>query len=164
MFISMMFKRDSYMRLGTVHPLLTAYNSNPSKENEEKLNEFFLTSGKKGIPLPSGRFGNELGYCLEMQLYNSALYILKNNEKINVELDSVSSQYGGKDIWNAYDCFLFSKTYLSDMLELSESDIIKKYPEIREQLLGNLEAMDELEVSLEKMFSKTKNDNNLFRK
>lgn len=43
-----------------------------------------------------------------MQQCLGALYIIQNADELEINLESVSSEYGGKDVWDAQQTFEFS--------------------------------------------------------
>ena len=91
--------------------LCNALNDFSQDENEKTTKNLkgIVKAFEGGMPLPSGRYGNSLAVALEMQQYQCADFMIKNAQELGIDLESVSSEYGGKNVWNAERTFEFSQ-------------------------------------------------------
>lgn len=80
------------------------------------------------MPLPSGRWGNSLAVALEMQSYQGALLIIKNATALGIDLNAISSEYGGTNPWNAKEVFELSQLGFTTQKISAEDEIFKLYP------------------------------------
>ena len=121
------------------------------------------------MPLPSGRYGNVLAVALEMQQYKGALFLMKHAKKLEINLNAVSSEYGGENIWNVKQVFKASLEGF-DTIRIKENDeCYKEYPSIIQEKNNNIDAVAEIELFLQKDFEredttgKKNNENQIYK-
>lgn len=130
--------------LFALYKVLNDFSNNENVEKTEQLS-IITKASKSGMPLPSGRWGNALAVALEMKFYQGALFMIENAEELEIDLDAVSSEYGGKNIWNAQQTFELSQLGF-EMTKLADDDeFYKDYPEIRKANNNNID--DAIEIS-----------------
>lgn len=117
--------RSAYNNFWSLCVALNDFALNENPDTTEQLKSIIEMSNivNNGMPLPSGRYGTALAVALEMQLYKGALFMIKNANELGIDLDSVSSEYGGKNVWSAQQTFEisqlgFEKTKVTDDDEL----------------------------------------------
>lgn len=97
----------AYSEFAFLVGILKKYQYDKSAQNERLLN-FAIEHCKVGMPLPSGRWGNQLAVALEMRLYEGAKYMIENAEKFDIDLNRVSSVQGGESPWSAEEVYQLS--------------------------------------------------------
>lgn len=138
--------------------LYNALNDFSLDENEETTKNLKVIAGmsKGGMPLPSSRYGNSLAVALEMQLYKGALFMIKNADDLEIDLESISSEYGMKNVWSAQQTFEFSQLGF-EMTKIADDDqLYKDYPWSVQFNNSNIDAALEISTILQ---GKTKGNN-----
>lgn len=123
-------KRD-YENFNLLCDKLDRYGYEQSPENERALYWVANALSQQGLPLPSGRYGNVLAVALEMHMYVGALYFIQNAEQLEINLESVSNECDGADIWDAQQTLEFSKSYFDDQKISDDDEIYREYPDDR---------------------------------
>lgn len=119
--------RTAYSHFGNLYNALNDFSYNQDTETTNQLSAI-IQGSQVGMPLPSGRYGNALAVALEMQFYQGALFMIKNAEKLGINLSSVSSEYGGRNIWDLQTAFEFSKTGFKMTKIPLDDPFYKDYP------------------------------------
>lgn len=96
----------SYRDFAFLVSSLTKYQYDKTDENKKRLD--LAIEYSRGMPLPSGRWGNPLAVALEMRLYEGAKYIIEDAEKFDIDLNHVSSDLGGGNPWSAEEVYQLS--------------------------------------------------------
>jgi len=119
--------RTAYSHFAILYNALNDFSYNQDTETTNQLSAITQLS-QVGMPLPSGRYGNALAVALEMQFYQGALFMIKNAEELGINLASVSSEYGGRNVWDLPTTFEFSKRgFKMTKLQLDDP-VYKDYP------------------------------------
>lgn len=121
--------KAAFANFANVYSALSSYNNNPTNENAKILSIVAKTT-TSGMPLPSGKWGTILAVALEMNLYTSALFLIENSEIFGINLNSISSSFGGNDFLNAYDTFKLSATDFDFELIPERHPLFSQYPEV----------------------------------
>ena len=141
--IQMEQMRTMYSRFAVWNNTLTEYEYSG---DVEKLKAMLKVQVNNVFPLPSGRFGNVLAVALEMQHYKGALFIIQNAKDLGIDLHSVSSEYGGREVWNAKQTFEFSKEYFDfEKIDVEKDEFYKRYPEYAKVQNANIDAALEID-------------------
>lgn len=111
-------KRVAFHNFSFLYNVLIAEYAEKDDMNKAIISTVQMLDGGM-MPLPSGRWGNALAVALEMMLYEPALLIIENADDLGIDLDAVSWEYDGENIWGAEETFEFSKTLL-DMVKIQE--------------------------------------------
>ena len=161
-------KRAAYNNFAILNIALKKYAIQENKYTTEKLKALAILNFK-GMPLPSGRYGNVLAVALEMQQYKGALFLMKNAKELEINLNVVSSKYGGENIWNVKQVFEASLEGF-DTIRITENDeCYKEYPNIIKEKNNNIDAVAEIELFLQKDFEredttgKKNNENQIYK-
>lgn len=123
---------------------LKEFSYNEDAKTTEQL-MIITRSVKVGMPLPSGRWGNALAVALEMQYYQGALLMIKNAEELEIDLEFVSSEYGGKNVWNAQQTYEISQLGFEKTKIADNDEFYKEYPWFIRMKNSNIDAA--LEIS-----------------
>lgn len=142
--IMMEQNRTAYSHFSVLCGILNDFSLNKDDKTIEQL-KATMKFMNVGMPLPSGRWGNALAVALEMQLYQGALFMIKNAEDLEIDLDSVSSEYGGKDVWNALQTFELSQIGFEKTKITTDDKFYKNYPGLIQSKNNNIDAA--LEIS-----------------
>lgn len=136
--------RTAYSFFSVLCSALMDFSYNEDAKTTKQLMTI-IKSIKVGMPLPSGRWGNSLAVALEMQLYQGALLMIKNAEELEIDLESVSSEYGGKNVWNAQQTYEISKLGFAKKKIADNDEFYKKNPWLIQSINSNIDAA--LEIS-----------------
>lgn len=91
--------------------------------------------------------GNALAVALEMQKYKGALFILEHALDFEINLESVSSEFGGTNVWNAKETFELSQMgYIESKLGIDT--LCEEFPELAQMEYNNVLAA----IQLQKIF------------
>ncbi len=134
---------ESYNNFYLIMKYLIQYNELQNEETIKKLSAIIQICKFSGMPLPSGRWGGCLAVALEMHKYLGALFILENSEKFEIDLNSTSSEFGGKNCWNAKDTFELSLLSFDDEELLTNSNTTLT-DEHRKIIQNNIDAAQEI--------------------
>lgn len=137
-------RREAYHHFSTLCRALNDFSFDGNDETAEKLRELVKTF-KDEMPLPSGGYGNSLAIALEMQLYQGALFIIQNADELGIDLESVSSNYDGKNVWTAQQTFELSQLGFKTTKISDVDEFYKDYPLIMQDINRNIDAA--LEIS-----------------
>lgn len=121
--------KAAFANFANVYSALSSYNSNPTDENA-KILSMITANTTSGMPLPSGKWGTVLAVALEMNLYTSALFLIENSEVLGINLNSISSSFGGNNFLNAYDTFKLSATDFDFELLPEDHPLFSQYPDV----------------------------------
>ena len=136
-------KRRAYSNFSTVCRVLNDFSLNENAETTTQLkNVIKCING--GMPLPSGRYGNPLAVALEMQYYTGALFIIKNAVDLEIDLESVSSEYDGRNVWNAEQTFELSQMGFENTKLASDDEAYKDFPMLIQSHNNNIDAAAEI--------------------
>ncbi len=124
-----------------------AYNEN--EKTTQQLKAIIKSTNKVGLPLPSGRYGSPLAVALEMQFYQGALFMIKNAADLEIGLESVSSEYGGKNVLNAQQTFKLSQLGFEKTKIADDDEFYKKYPWLIQVTNRNIDAALEISTLLQ---------------
>lgn len=146
--IKLNLSRTAYNHFAVLYKVLNDFSYNKNVETGEQLSVLTKAS-KSGMPLPSGRWGNALAVALEMRFYQGALFMIENAEELEIDLDSVSSEYGGKDVWDVKQTFELSQLGF-DMTKIADNDeFYKAFPETIKVNNSNVDAAIEISKLLQ---------------
>lgn len=151
--IAMEQNRTAYSHFASLCGALNDYSFNQNDETTAQL-KAITKSIKVGMPLPSGRYGNSLAVALEMQLYQGALFMIKNADDLKIDLESVSSEHGGKNIWDAKQTFELSLLSFDTTKIEDNDDFYKNYPWIMQSKNNNIDAALEISSILQNKIKK----------
>lgn len=134
--------------------LCTALSNFAYDKNEMTTEQLLATikTIREGMPLPSGRWGNSLAVALEMQSYQGALLIIKNAADLGIDLNAISSEYGGTNPWNAEEVFELSQIGFTTQKISEDDELFKLYPWMAQQENDNKDAAVELSKILPEYF------------
>lgn len=142
--IAMEKSRTAYRYFSTLCGALNDFSLNKNYKTTEELKAIIKTIDI-GMPLPSGRYGNSLAVALEMQFYQGALFIIENADDLEIDLESVSSEYGGRNVFDTRQTFELSQLGFKK-IKIADNDIFyKKYPWLIQSINANIDAS--LEIS-----------------
>lgn len=142
--INMEIQRSAYKEFSILCNALGEFSINDDVKTRKNLIAI-AKSIKVGMPLPSGRYGNALAVALEMQFYQGALFMIKNADELEINLESVSSEYGGKNVWNVQQTFELSQLGFNKTKIAEDDEFYKKYPWLIQSKNSNIDAA--LEIS-----------------
>lgn len=92
-----------------------------------------------------------------MHFYQGALFMIENAEKLEIDLDSVSSEYGGKDVWDVKQTFELSQLGF-DMTTIADNDeFYKAFPETIKVNNSNVDAAIEISKLLQDKMKRSSN-------
>ena len=157
--IQLKLRKNAFLDSCHLVKAMEDYSRNPSEQSEKVLSLYAQIS--KGIPLPSGRWGNAIALALEINDYISAEYLIDHAKELELETNTVVSELGGKNAWPMKDEYLFSQlTY-----ESSEKGILLDFysKEEVEQILQKNERQKEAMKRLESKLSVTEEDRKLIK-
>ena len=153
--IAMEQSRTAFNNFSMLCTALKDYSYDKSDEQAQKLKNIIKLI-RVGMPLPSGRYGNALAVALEMQLYQGALLIIENAEELEIDLNHISSELGGKNAWGVKDTFLLSQVGFDKKKIEANDNFYKDFPWFIESNNANIDAASKIEKLIqEKMESKT---------
>lgn len=145
--------RSAYVDFANLYSAIEKYENNPNDQSTDLLKLYIMVCSN-GMPLPSGRWGNQLAVALEMQKYIAALYMIENAEELGIDLEYVSSIFGGKDVWNVSQVFELSKqSFEFTKIDLKDDDY-RDYLHIAKQKNANIDAAILIEEVLDRKYSK----------
>lgn len=135
--------RTAFGHFSVLCGALNDFSLNENSETTKQLKAIIKTI-KVGMPLPSGRYGNSLAVALEMQLYQGALFMIKNADELEIDLESVSSEYGGRNVWNAQQTFELSQLGFENTKIDDNDEFYKDYPWLIQSKNNNIDAAKEI--------------------
>lgn len=141
--IAMEQSRTAYSLFSTLCNALNDFSFNKNDKTTEEL-KAIIKSINVGMPLPSGRYGNSLAVALEMQFYQGALFMIKNANDLEINLESVSSEYDGRNVWDARQTFELSQLGFETTKIADDDDFYKNYPWLIQFKNANIDASLEI--------------------
>ncbi len=158
-------KKSAYISAFHLLQSMESYSTNLTKETEKRLNSFAYLSSGKGIPLPSGRWGNAIALALEINDYVSAKYLIENAEELRLETNTVVSELGGINPWGMKDEYLYSLLTFEQLTDEMIEDYRKTLPSERvDRLVANLSKQTKAASEVEKLLAITAEDKKVFSK
>lgn len=106
--IQLRIKKQAYISAANLVNAMQEYSDNYDEKTKKILETHALFSD--GMPLPSGRWGNAIALALEINDYVSALHLIENASKLELETDTIVSELGFNNPWGIKDEFLFSES------------------------------------------------------
>lgn len=155
--IAMEQSRTAYSYFSTLCGALNDFSFNRNDKTTAQL-KAITKSIKVGMPLPSGRYGNSLAVALEMQLYQGALFMIENADDLEIDLESVSSEYGGKNVWDAQQTFELSQLGFEKTKIADNDEFYKNYPWLIQFKNSNIDAALEISSILQDKIKKILNN------
>lgn len=146
-------KRQAYNLFADLVNSLKNFSTLESDRTTEALLHIAKSIQTK-MPLPSGRWGNALAVALEMQLYKGALVLLENAEALQMSPESVSSEYDGKNVWDAKQTLEFSERYFDKMKLEKDDAYYKNYPAYIQSHNSNIDAFYKIQDMLKERVKK----------
>ena len=132
----------SYSNFAFLVNALKKYQTAKTDKNKALL-ELTIKCSDRGLPLPSGRWGNQLAVALDMRLYDGAKYMIENVEKFGIDLSRVSSSLGGSDPWSADEVYQLSVLKFDFNPILQDDEDYINLPEARASINQNKIAAEE---------------------
>ena len=113
----------------------------------DNLEELILTAqnSKYSYPLPSGNYGNALAVSIELQLYPSALAIIKNSETLGIDLNDVLVT---KENTSAQTLFNYSLTHFNMTITPEQKQDLSLSPNALRRIKNNILAANEIQEEL----------------
>jgi len=146
--LAMEKSREAYSHFSVLWCALNDFSLNENDKAAEQL-KTIIKSINGGMPLPSGRYGNSLAVALEMQLYQGALFIIKNADDLGINLEAISSEYGGGNVWNAQQTFEVSQLGFEMTKITDDNEFYKNYPWMIQTRNSNIDAALEISTILQ---------------
>ena len=145
--------RNAYVDFANLYAAIEKFENNPTDKNTDLLKLYIMVCSN-GMPLPSGRWGNQLAVALEMQKYIAALYMIENAEQLGIDLEYVSSIFGGKDVWDVSMVYELSKQSFEFVKIDLKDDDYRDYLHIVKHKNTNIDAAMKIEEVLDKKYPK----------
>lgn len=136
--------RIAYMEFAKLHNVLKKFSFDENNEEVIRKLKITLKTFKGAMPLPSGRWGNSLAVALEMQYYQGALFMIQHADELGIDLESVSSEYDGSQVWNAKQTFEQSQLGFEETKIDPDDKFYSKYPWLIESNNRNVDAHQKL--------------------
>lgn len=152
----MAIQRVNVREYGKFATLVKAIDDYTKKTEGSDANLLYIARlyRKEGLPLPSGGYGNPLAVALEMNQYVGALYLLKNNGKIQMDLENVAFNSTYDECYDIHNVYAFSMSYFDQELDVSDdfaAILYKGCPELKEEDQENIQAAKEVRALLQSM-------------
>ena len=141
--INMAQSRSSYNHFVRLCNALNEFSLNIDSKTTRQL-ELMVKTIKVEMPLPSGRFGNSLAVALEMQCYEGALFMILHANELGIDLDEISCELGGRDVWNVEKTFELSQIGFETTKIEEKDESYKDYPWLRQSKNNNIAAALEI--------------------
>lgn len=148
--LNIKYNRSAYSRFASLYHALEKYALYENNESKEEL-VCLINAISAPMPLPSGRIGNSLAVALEMNIYKGALFIIQNADELGVDMECVSSEFGGKNVADAQQTFEISKIGFETEINKDADIFYRTYLFYRKYLNDNIDAFHKIEnIFLEK--------------
>lgn len=152
-------KKSAYISACHLVQTMEDYSANLTEDAEKRLHSLACLSSGKGIPLPSGRWGNAIALAFEINDYVSAKYLIENAEELRLETNRVVSEQGGINPWGMKDEYLYSLLTFEQLTD----EMIEDYRKILsgkrvDGLVANFSKQAKAASEVEKMLAITDED------
>ena len=140
-------RQSAFINAANLVTYMKKYSYYMDEENKKYLD--FFTMFSEGLPLPSGRWGNAIALALEINNYVVAEYLIENADRLELDTNTVVSEFGGKNAWSLKDEYLYSQlTYEEEIMPIREGQTKENYQEYVDSITRNKLANERLEEKL----------------
>ena len=140
-------RRSAFIKAATLVTYMNKYSYYMDEKDRKNLDVFARIS--EGLPLPSGRWGNAIALALEINNYVAAEYLIDNADRLELDTNTVVSEFGGKNAWSLKDEYLYSQlTYEEEIMPIREGQTKENYQEYVDSITRNKLANERLEEKL----------------
>ena len=158
--LQLKIKKTAYIKACNLVRSMEDYSTNLTEETEKKLGLLAYSSSEKGIPLPSGRYGNAIALAFEINDYVSAKYLIENAEELGLETNTVVSD----NPWGMKDEYLYSLLTFDQLTDEMIEDYRKILSnEMFDRLVANFSKQIKAASEVEKMLVITDEDKKYFQ-
>ena len=152
----LLIRRSAFITAANLVTCMNEYRYHMDENNRKSLDTLTLFS--KGLPLPSGRWGNAIALALEINNYVAAEYLIENADRLWLDTNTVVSKLGGKNPWSLKDQYLYSQlTYDEVIMPKGKEQTDYEFQEYVDSIIRNKLANERLEAK----FSITSEDKKL---
>lgn len=136
--------KESYLSLANLINVMKRFDTNPSMDNLDELT-FTIKTSLYPYPLPSGEKGNALAAALELQMYQSALAIIKNSQDLKIDLNNILTT---KPNISAQSLFNYSLSYFNMAVTKEQERDLSLLPNALRRIKNNILAVSAIQEEL----------------
>lgn len=126
----------AFMKASALVTCMTKYSDYLDEKDRNNLDFFAQIS--EGLPLPSGRWGNAIALALEINNYVAAEYLIENSDRLGLDINTIVSEFGGKNPWSLKDEYLYSQlTNEVEIMPISDGQTKENYQEYVDSIIRN---------------------------
>lgn len=107
--------KESFLMFAKITTSLEKYFYNQNQETQAEIKKL-ITQNNINLPLPSGRIGSPLAVALELNFYTCALFLIENADTLGIDINKISSDPNGRNIWNTEETLKMSLQYFNQTI------------------------------------------------